>query len=389
MKILYFDCFAGISGDMSLGALTALGVESAYLVSELGKLNITGWRLEISQVMKNGICANLASVILEREEHCHRAFKDICVIIDGSALSERVKKLSKNIFRRVAVAEAKVHGVPLEDVHFHEVGAVDSIIDIVGVAICVERLNPDRVMASVVNDGHGFVTCQHGKIPVPVPAVMEIFSDKKVKSRQIDVNQELVTPTGAAIITELAESFGLMPEMIVKKTGYGAGSRQLDIPNVLRATLGETYETSQTITVLETNIDDCTPEILGYVMEKLLNEGAKDVYFTNIQMKKNRPAIMLTVLCAEEAAADMERVIFRETSTIGIRSRRELRRCLPRETKRVSSAFGEVTVKEAVFEGVEKVSPEYESARLLAEANNVPLRSVYDAARAAAGRADI
>ncbi len=383
MKILYFDCFSGISGDMCLGAFLGLGVPESHLKTELAKLNVQGFDIEVTQVSKNGIGALSVNVKTDEDkEHVHRTYADICLLIDGSVLPEAVKSLSKRIFARVAKAEGKVHNQPMEAVHFHEVGALDSIVDIVGVAICVHYLQPERIAASVVSDGHGFITCRHGKIPVPVPAVMEIFTDEKVRTRQINVPCELVTPTGAAIVAELAETFGAMPEMQVRKVGYGAGSRNLDIPNVLRLVLGEeATKQTHTVTVLETNMDDCTPEVLGYVMERLLQEGAKDVYFTPIQMKKNRPAVKLTALCRPEDVPQLKQIIFTETTTIGIRMRQEERFCLPREMQTVQTPYGEVQAKAAAFEGSRFVYPEYESAKGLAVAQGVPLKAIYDAVR--------
>ncbi len=428
MKVLYFDCFSGISGDMVLGALIDLGVDLNTLVSELKKLNIDGWNLNVERVSKNGIGANYVTVNINNEhehhkqhykhehnhehshshshehnhnhehehehnhnhehehnhnhEHSHgRNFADIVKIIDNSTISSYAKSLAKNIFKRVAVAEAKVHNSTPEQVHFHEVGAVDSIIDIVGAAICIDILRPDKIYSSIVSDGYGFTNCQHGKIPIPVPAVVEICAQASVLTRQININKELVTPTGAAIIAELAAQFGLMPQMNILKTGYGAGMRDLEIPNVLRVFLGEVADKPQAVTVLETNIDDCTPEVLGYVMDRLLNEGAKDVFFTNIQMKKNRPAIKLTVLCSEQCVENMENIIFSETTTIGIRRRTEERSCLQRQIKTAETPFGNVKVKASVFNGVERISPEYDDAKVLAQALNVPIKEIYEAVR--------
>jgi len=269
-------------------------------------------------------------------------------------------------------------------VNFHEVGAVDSIIDITGAAILLDlimsRNKIEKIYCSVVNDGHGFAYCQHGKIPVPAPATVEIFANAKVKTRQIDVPKELVTPTGAAIIAEIAAEFGFMPEMTAAKTGYGAGTRDLDIPNVVRVVLGETNSNLnlENITVIETNIDDCSSEILAYTMERLLKAGANDVFFTPVYMKKNRPAIKLTVLCKEKSAGDLANIIFTETTTIGLRIREEKRVCLKREAKVVATAYGDLEVKETEFDGGKKIIPEYESAKKLAESAGVPLYKIYE-----------
>lgn len=378
MKVLYFDCFSGISGDMALGAMLDLGIEEKLLVAELQKLNVNGWELNVSRVNKNGITANYA-VVTTKEDHHHRNFADIRDIILQSGIQDNAKKIALGIFGRIAEAEGKVHSSHPDDVHFHEVGALDSIIDIVGAAICIDWLRPDKILASVIQDGHGFVTCQHGKIPVPVPAVTEIFASAKVKFRQIDVPKELVTPTGAAIVAELAESFGPMPEWTITSTGYGAGRRNLEIPNVLRVIMGEVPETNETITIIETNIDDCTPEILAYTMEKILQHGAKDVYFTPIQMKKNRLGTKITVLCTQAELDDITHILFAQTTTAGLRIRHEQRRIMAREAVTIPTAYGDIAAKRlSLGNSVVKVIPEYESAKQAAEKHQVPLRNVYE-----------
>lgn len=390
MKILYFDCFSGISGDMCLSAFLDLGVDFEWFKKELKKLNLEGWDINLEKVVKNGITASFVKVLAdENHEHTHdqehththshthhhnRNFFDIKQIINKSSLSQSVKDTAIKIFQKIADAEAKVHNSTPDDVHFHEVGAIDSIIDIVGVAILIDYLKVDKIMSSVINDGYGFTHCQHGTIPIPVPAVCEIFSSNNIKYKQIEIENELVTPTGAGIVAHLCESYGLAPQMEIVKTGYGAGSRNLKIPNVLRVYIGEENDNTDIITVLETNIDDCSPEILGYTMERLLENGAKDVYFTNIQMKKNRPAIKLTVLCSVENKNDMEKIIFEETSTIGIRSSRMERVCLSRETKTIETENGMLDIKVTKF----NESIEYESAKKIAKAKNIPLKKVYE-----------
>ncbi|MDR1918957.1 MAG: nickel pincer cofactor biosynthesis protein LarC, partial [Tannerellaceae bacterium] len=362
MKILYFDCFAGISGDMTLSALIDLGIDPNQLISELKKLPLDGWEIRVSKVSKHGVCATHVDVILSgkthahtwfhhRHAHVHRSMKDIAHIIGESGISERAKDLALRIFMRLAVAEAKIHGSSPEEVHFHEVGAVDSIIDIVGAAICLDILSPDKVYASILHDGYGFVKCQHGKIPVPVPAVVEVLAARGAGFKQLDVEGELMTPTGAAIVAELAESFGAMPEMRILKTGYGSGTKDFNIPNLLRVVLGESpaqtnAREQDSVTVIETNIDDSTPEILGYVMQKLLEAGARDVFFTPIYMKKSRPATMLSVLCEEAQTAEMEHILFSQTSTIGLRKYTAARTCLPRKSLIVTTPYGDVKAKE-------------------------------------------
>lgn len=426
MKALYFDCFAGISGDMTLGALLDLGIDKEVFISELKKLNVDGFEIKFDRVSKNGIGALDVEVVLEQGQHIHdehnyvhkehnhehrkhshiheshdhnhshenhghghtnqldhshvhRNLTDVYKIIEESGITEKAKKLAKAIFMRVAVAEAKVHSKPLEEVHFHEVGAIDSIVDIVGTAICIDILNIDKIYSSVVNDGYGFTTCQHGMIPVPVPATAEIFSNSNVISKQIDIEMELVTPTGAAIIAELPESYGKMPQMHILKIGCGAGKKSSKIPNMLRVYLGEMIENNfDTIIVLESNIDDCSSEILGYTMEKLLDNGAKDVFFTPIQMKKNRPAQMLTVLCDDTDVECMERIIFTETTTIGIRKSRQTRTCLKRESSTVSTKYGVLELKSVEYGECKRQYPEYESARKLAIENGVPLKEIIN-----------
>jgi uncharacterized protein (TIGR00299 family) protein len=414
MKVLYFDCFSGISGDMTLAALLDLGIDRDWLVGELGKLGVDGWEMLVAETSKHGVGGKQVNVILEQEAHghthshtglsgkihslfhhhddtsahVHRDMAGIARLIDGSALSLEVKNLSKSIFMRLAVAEAKVHGTTPDKVHFHEVGAVDSIVDIVGTAICIDFLAPEKVYASVLHDGYGFVKCQHGLIPVPVPAVTEVLAARGVNFKQLDIEGEMMTPTGAAIITELAESFGAMPEMKVIKTGYGAGKKDFAIPNMLRVIMGEmdiasedaviASEDAAAVTVIETNIDDMSPEILGYVMEKLFESGARDVFFTPVYMKKCRPATMITILCDDALIPAMESVLFRETSTIGVRRYRVDRSVLPRKTVTVSTPYGEVKAKETVYADAVRHSLEYEDACRLAKEKGIALKDVYN-----------
>lgn len=316
--------------------------------------------------------------------HVHRNLNDVFEIIDKSEINENAKDLAKRIFMRVAKAESKVHNEPLDKVHFHEVGAIDSIVDIIGTAICIDMLKPDRIFASVVNDGHGFIMCQHGQIPVPVPATAQIFADSDVVSRQIDIDTELVTPTGAAIIAELAESYGTMPAMSVEKIGYGAGKKDIKIPNVLRVSMGEMAEevndeevNDEEVVILETNVDDSTGEIMGYTLDRIFEAGARDAFYSPIFMKKSRPAYKLTVICDEKNRDAIETIIFRETTTIGIRRRIETRTCLERTYGTVDTKYGKLDVKKVYRDGVESVYPEYESAKKLAMENKVALKEIY------------
>lgn len=301
MKVLYFDCSSGISGNMTLGALSELIDDPHYLVNELKKLHVDGYHIHISKEKKNGITGTYVDVHLEHEHHHehehehlhhehvhhheHRNLFDVNKIIDESEIDEKAKDLAKRIFLRVAKAESKVHNESLENVHFHEVGAIDSIVDIIGTAILLCKINPDVIYSSVVNDGYGFIECAHGMISVPVPATSEIFAASNAITRQIDVDTELVTPTGAAIIAEIASEFTTMPAMNVQKVGWGTGTKDLVIPNVLKVSLGEIQKKNEII-VMETNIDDCSGEMLGFVMEQLLDQGALDVFFTSIFMEK-------------------------------------------------------------------------------------------------------
>ena len=410
-KILYFDCSAGISGDMTLGALLDLGVDKKVFLTELEKLHLEGYEIAFETTQRNAITATHVNVILTGQEqahahthihehihdhghthehdhehshdhecgHFHRSFRDIRQMIQNSELSKEVKDLSLRIFTRVARAEAKVHHKDIEEVQFHEVGAVDSIVDIVGSAILITMLKPDRICASVVQDGHGFVHCQHGMLSVPVPAVCEIFAESDALIRQIDVDTELVTPTGAAIISELADSFGTMPVMTIDKMGWGAGTKILKIPNLLKVTLGyqetasDGYTEQDEIMVLETNLDDCTGEMLGAAMEILMENGALDAFYTPIFMKKNRPAWCMTVLARPEDTEKMERLIFLHTTTIGIRRHLDQRRILKREKAVVPTAYGELQVKRVALEDGYRDYPEYESAKKLAVETGKPL----------------
>ena len=411
-KILYFDCSAGISGDMTLGALIDLGADKNAFLTELEKLHLEGYEIAFETTQRNAITATHVNVILTGQEqvhdhthihehihdhghthehdhehhshdhergHFHRSFRDIRQMIQNSELSKEVKDLSLRIFTRVARAEAKVHHKDVEEVQFHEVGAVDSIVDIVGSAILITMLKPDRICASVVQDGHGFVHCQHGMLSVPVPAVCEIFAESDALIRQIDVDTELVTPTGAAIISELADSFGTMPVMTIDKIGWGAGTKILKIPNLLKVTLGyqetasDGYTEQDEIMVLETNLDDCTGEMLGAAMEILMENGALDAFYTPIFMKKNRPAWCMTVLARPEDTEKMERLIFLHTTTIGIRRHLDQRRILKREKAVVPTAYGELQVKRVALEDGYRDYPEYESAKKLAVETGKPL----------------
>ncbi|TGE34378.1 nickel pincer cofactor biosynthesis protein LarC [Desulfosporosinus sp. Sb-LF] len=397
MKVLYFDCFSGISGDMTLGALLDLGVDEQSLRRELDKLKLDGYKLVIGKSIKNGITGMDVNVILtthhHHSDHSHththahdhhaRNLRDIELLIEESDLSLGVKNFGKKVFREIAAAEAKVHDKDIYEVHFHEVGAVDSIVDIVGTAICLDLLGVDRVYASKLYDGHGFIECQHGIIPVPVPAVMEMLSGSRIPLIQTDINTELITPTGMGIIKSLSLGFGTMPEMSVDRVGYGMGKRETGGFNALRVVIGTMDEaekdTPNEIVLLETNIDDMSGEALGYTMEQLFENGALDVFYTPIFMKKNRPAVILTVIATiqnEEKLADM---ILRETTTLGIRRSRCQRYCMNREIVKASTEFGDVRVKVASRNGIVKYAPEYDDCRNMARKTGQTFIEVYNA----------
>jgi uncharacterized protein (TIGR00299 family) protein len=459
MKALYLDIFSGISGDMFLGALLDLGVEAKTLERELKKLKLDGYHLHVSRRQKNGIEGVKLDVHLaddhdhepkvrssvpplagrsgpakagtpndhdhdhhDHEHHHHhddsRNFSEIKKLIAASKLSAWVKQKSVAVFQRLAEAEGKIHGLPAGKVHFHEVGAVDSIVDVVGACIALELLGKPRVLAAPVLEGMGWIDCAHGRFPVPAPATLAILGARGIGVTQCDEPHELVTPTGAALLAEFAESFGPMDGLVAEKIGFGLGTRDNQTrPNVLRAVLGEvsgvrgqgsggkssashhlTPDTSHltlpgldwetdTIAVLETNLDDLSAEILGHFVERALADGALDVFHTAIQMKKNRPGVMLTVLCAETDADKFSEMILRETSAFGVRRQAAERRKLRREFTSVKTPFGAVTVKLGRLDGkIVQAAPEFESCRKVAKQAGVPLKQVYEAAMKALNR---
>ncbi|KPU27271.1 hypothetical protein TR13x_05855 [Caloranaerobacter sp. TR13] len=400
MKILYYDCFSGISGDMNLGAMIDLGVGKEYLINELSKLNLDSeYEIRIRRENKKGIDGTKVDVILKNKHdhshdhhdhthshshsHAHRNLKDIEYIINSSSLNENVKKLSIDMFRKIAQAEAKVHGKSLYEVHFHEVGAVDSIVDIVGAAICIDYLKVDKIMASHVQLGGGFVKCAHGLIPVPAPATVEILKGIPIKSGIAPF--ETTTPTGAAILAVNVDEFTDEMNFTIEKIGYGIGSRDLKIPNVLRVYIARENEEKKTESnsyikqyILETNIDDMNPEIYSYIEEKLFDKGALDVFKTPIIMKKGRIAVKLSVLVREKDIKAIQEVIFKETTSIGIRKYEVEKIMLERDFSKVSTNYGEVTVKNSYYKGEKiKFKPEYEDCRRLAVENNIPIGEIY------------
>ena len=380
MKILYFDCSSGISGNMTLGALLEIVGDNNFLITELQKLNNAEYDLEISKKTKCGIVGTFVDVIIKEHDHHHhqhRNLDDVYKIIDNSSLNINVKDLAKRIFLNVAKAESIVHQKPLNEVHFHEVGAIDSIVDIVGTAILIDKIKPDVIYSSVVNDGHGFINCAHGLMSVPVPATTEIFRASKVKFRQIDVDTELVTPTGAAIIAELASNYITLPVMQISKVGYGAGSKDLNIPNLLKVYYGDLEDLNEDFIVMETNIDDSTAEVLAYTSELLFKAGALDVFYTPIYMKKGRPGYRLSLMCNKIDMPKLQNIIFKETSTIGIRYRTEQRTKLIRENVVIKTKYGDVSAKKIIADNQVFIYPEYESLKMIAIKNNIPLKELY------------
>ena len=379
MKTLYLSAPSGISGNMTLAALLEIIGDDNYLLDELKKLHLEGYEIIIKKTNKNHIHAKLLEVKVE-ESHVHRHLSDINKIIDESDLNASVKALAKKIFYVVAKAESKVHDVPIEEVHFHEVGALDSIIDIVGTAILVDKIHPDKIYGGELNEGKGFINCQHGLMAVPVPATLEILKEYQIPFKQIDVETELITPTGAAIFATLVTSIKPFPYGKIIKSGYGAGSKDIKIPNILVSLLIEEEDkmNEEDVYVLNTNIDDISPEILGYVQEKLFELGALDVSYSPLFMKKNRPAYKLEVILRPNDLAKISEVIFLETSSIGIRYCKEKRLTLKREEISVDSIYGTLKGKKVYTPNGIKIYPEYESLKEVAKKNGVPLKDLYD-----------
>ena len=388
MKTLYFDCFAGASGDMTLGALVGAGVDERALVEQLALLGVSGYDISFAAVDRSGISATRADVRVPHEHH-HRHLSDIHKIISDSRLGEGIKARASQIFTRLAEAEARVHNLPLERIHFHEVGALDAIIDVVGACIGFELLGVEKFFSSPLHVGSGMVEMAHGRFPVPPPAVAELLRDAPIYSS--DIKGELVTPTGAAIISTVCTEFGPLPRMKVKRTGYGAGAREYpNFPNVLRVMIGETEgelavgASDEKLLMIETNIDDASPQIIGHMFEQALGRGALDCYLTPVQMKKNRPGVLVSILCHPHDREAMLELLFSETTTIGARSYEVERRALGRETISIETEFGAIDFKVSRLGGrVMSATPEYEQCRAAAHSAGVPLREVEAAAHAA------
>lgn len=459
-KTLYLECYSGISGDMTVAALLDLGADRSVLDRVLKSLKVSGFETKISRVVKSGIDACDFDVVLDKEHenhdhdmeylhghhhkghennhfydhnhvhedkaehfhshehnhahgagsaqdrhhHEHCGIKEITYIIEHSAMNENAKKIALRIFEILAEAESKAHNVPVDQVHFHEVGAVDSVVDIVSVAVCLDDLDVTEVIVPVLCEGRGTVRCQHGILPIPVPAVANIVSANHLHLKMTEIEGELVTPTGAAIVAAVKTKDKLPETFEIRKIGIGAGKRQYECPGILRAMVisqsaetdeakaqseefknpeignnpkAENQETKDTIIKMETNIDDCSGEVLGFVMERLMKAGARDVHYVPVFMKKNRPAWVLNVICKEEDMETLQNIIFEETTTIGIRYSRMERTILPRETRTLPTPWGEVQVKVCTLNGKEQLYPEYESVAQLSREKEIPFAEIY------------
>ena len=459
-KTLYLECYSGISGDMTVAALLDLGADRLVLDRVLKSLKVSGFETKISRVVKSGIDACDFDVVLDKEHenhdhdmeylhghhhkghennhfydhnhahedeaehfhshehnhahgagsaqdrhhHEHRGIKEITYIIEHSAMTENAKKIALRIFEILAEAESKAHNVPVDQVHFHEVGAVDSIVDIVSVAVCLDDLDVTEVIVPVLCEGRGTVRCQHGILPIPVPAVANIVSANHLHLKMTEVEGELVTPTGAAIVAAVKTKDKLPETFEIQKIGIGAGKRQYECSGILRAMIisqsaeideekaqteefknpeirnnpkAENQEIKDTIIKMETNIDDCSGEVLGFVMERLMKAGARDVHYVPVFMKKNRPAWVLNVICKEEDIETLQNIIFEETTTIGIRYSRMERTILPRETRTLPTPWGEVLAKVCILNGKEQLYPEYESVAQLSREKEIPFTEIY------------
>ena len=392
MRILYYDCFAGISGDMNLGALINAGVPADFLSEELKKLNIKGYDLQVSEDLKMGISGTRVHVFLRKENihseqphdhehhHDHRNLHDIVKIIQSSELSNYVKEKSIQVFKEIAEAEAKIHAKPVDKIHFHEVGATDSIVDIVGAAICIDYLKPEKILSSTVELGGGFVHCAHGVFPVPAPATAEILKDIPVKKGAAD--KETTTPTGAAILKVFVDEFVDQIHFIIHKTAYGLGYHDLEIPNVLRVYLGESESSAEALKtnalIVECNIDDMNPEYYDYLMDKLFEAGAHDVFFVPIIMKKSRPAIQVKVLCDQSCRKTVEHILLTETTSLGLRSYPLEKSMLERNSYTIDTKYGSIRIKEGILDGkMIKWKAEYEDCAAAARNKGVSLQTVY------------
>ena len=377
MKIAYFDCFSGVSGDMILGSLVDAGLPLDVLCELVDDLNLKGCRIASKKVKRCGITATKVDVILTSDTH--RSPAEMLTLIDSLSLPHDLKKKSKEIFLTLAKAEARVHQEDFQSLHLHELGSADTLVDIVGSLVGLDRMGVEKVYASRVNVGRGVVKTSHGDLPVPAPATLELLKGVPIYSTEVEA--ELTTPTGAALLKSLSAGFGALPDMIVEKVGYGAGEKELSSPNLLRLLIGEakTFPQEDWVTVLETNIDDMNPQFYEYIISSLFRKGALDVFLTPTQMKKNRPGILLTVICSEDKEDELIKTIFLETTTLGIRISRKRRRKLKRKIKIFKTSVGEVKVKLGIWdERVVSISPEYDDCKKIAKEKNLPLKKVYE-----------
>jgi len=388
MKIAYFDCFAGASGDMILGSLMDAGLEIEQLKGELAKLHLTHYDLQVKKVVKKGVGGCQAVVVVDEDHHHqhHRHLADIKSIIAQSDLEDSIRQKSIAIFTRLAEAEAKVHQTTIEQIHFHEVGAMDAIIDVVGAVAGIAALGIQKIVCSPLHLGSGTVACAHGVLPVPAPATAELVKGKPVYST--GVVGELLTPTGAAILTTLAADFGPMPAMSVEKVGYGAGTSEPAIPNLLRVMIGQTAEKvkeveMEQVAVIETNIDDMNPQMYDYLIKKILKMGAMDIFLTPVQMKKNRSGTLVTIICQPQRVDEFSDFLLRETTTIGLRWRIDNRIKAHRTIQVIQTQYGAINFKVAkIGHRTINVAPEYEDCKRAALESGVPLKQVMDDVRA-------
>lgn len=388
MRIAYFDCFSGISGDMFVGALLDAGLKIEILEKELNKLNLSGYQLEVNKVLKKGISASQFKVKIQ-EKGVERRFKDILNILEESKLDEEIKNEVKKIFFKIAEAESKIHQEDIEKIHFHEIGGLDSIIDISSAVIGIKALEIKEIYSSPLPLGKGFVKCAHGILPLPAPATLELL--KNIPTYSGGMESEMVTPTGAAIISTLTKDFGERPLMKIEKIGYGAGEREFSIPNLLRVSIGEKILSDRGLMdgyvhdealLIETNIDDMNPEFYDYIMDKLFSQGALDVFLTPIQMKKNRPAHMFSIIVYEQNLKEILKLLFSESTTLGVRIKEVKRLKLTQQNFIAETKYGKIKVKVGIFkEDIKTIAPEYQDCQKIAQQYQVPLKEIYEEAK--------
>jgi uncharacterized protein (TIGR00299 family) protein len=388
MRIAYFDCFSGLSGDMFVGALLDAGLKIEILEKELNKLNLSGYQLEVNKVLKKGISASQFKVKIQ-EKGVERRFKDILNILEESKLDQEIKNEVKKIFFKIAEAESKIHQEDIEKIHFHEIGGLDSIMDISSAVIGIKALEIKEIYSSPLPLGQGLVQCAHGILPLPAPATLELL--KNIPTYGGGMESEMVTPTGAAIISTLTKDFGERPLMKIEKIGYGAGEREFSIPNLLRVSIGEKILSDRDLMdgyvhdealLIETNIDDMNPEFYNYIMDKLFSQGALDVFLTPIQMKKNRPAQMFSIIVYEQNLKEILEVLFSESTTLGVRIKEVKRLKLTQANFIAETKYGKIKVKVGIFkEDIKTIAPEYQDCQKIAQQYQVPLKEIYEEAK--------